>query len=56
MKKHPQSHHFQNDPRSIPGYENIIQYPMCIDWIVDNLRVTEKTTQGQAETLSVTDI
>eukprot|EP00494_Astrolonche_serrata_P020295 UN20514 len=44
MRKHPQSGNFEQDPRSLPGYE-IVEYPMCLKWIGENIRLTEETTQ-----------
>lgn len=49
MKKHEQVGYFLHDPRTIPDYSQKIEYPMCMDWIIDYIRLTEKTTQGQAD-------
>ena len=54
MKAHDHADLFCTDPRDdIPDYSLKIDYPMCLNWIDENIRLTEKTTQLQARQIPV---
>jgi len=48
IRKHPQSNIFENDPSlTVKDYKTIIFFPMCLKWIQENVKKTQKRSYSK---------